>query len=119
VWRPLADDLREPPPLNVAERVVVVEMLMYSRQGLNQTNGIDFDKIVTDAVMREYLGYNIPESKVLLDRKGKSLRKKVDAPEAFAPGGVLKKPSKAKSKSSKIFALGDASKGVSERKIQK
>jgi hypothetical protein len=32
---------------------------------------INFDKIVPDASMREYLGYDIPEGRVPLDRRGK------------------------------------------------
>jgi hypothetical protein len=32
---------------------------------------MDFDTIVTDAALRERVGYNIPEGKVMLDMRGK------------------------------------------------
>jgi hypothetical protein len=59
-------------------------------------DGIDFDKIIMDVAMREHFGYYIPKDKVLLDKKGKAKKKRIDEPEATAPGGVLEKASKKK-----------------------
>jgi hypothetical protein len=79
-WRPLDDDLLEPPHLNIDDRSEVAKMISFSRHGVNQTGDIDFDKIVMDATLREYFGYAIPKDKVLLDKKGKPLKKKkIDA----------------------------------------
>jgi hypothetical protein len=33
---------------------------------------IDFDKLVTDAALRDHLGYHIPENKTLLNMKGRA-----------------------------------------------
>jgi hypothetical protein len=59
-------------------------------------DGIDFDKIIMDVAMREHFGYYIPKDKVLLDKKGKAKKKRIDEPEATAPAGVLEKASKKK-----------------------
>lgn len=45
-------------------------MIIFSQLAKN-FDRINFDKIVTDASMREYLGYDIPEGRVLLDWKGR------------------------------------------------
>jgi hypothetical protein len=61
--------LQEPPHLHIVDRAEVAKMISCSQQGVNQIDGIDFDKIVTDATLREHFGYNIPKNKVLLDKK--------------------------------------------------
>jgi hypothetical protein len=45
-------------------------MITFSRLG-KIFERINFDKIVTDASMREYLEYDIPEGRVPLDQRGK------------------------------------------------
>jgi hypothetical protein len=95
VWAPLADELREAPHLNRAERARVVEMINFSRRAKNITNGINLDKIVTDASMSEHLEYWIPEDKVLLEEKRASPRspRKMDQ-RLLHWGGPPKKPPK-------------------------
>jgi hypothetical protein len=67
-------------------------MTSWSQDGMNIIDEINFDNIVTDDNMRAYLGYVIPEDKVLLDKKGRSMKKKkTDVPEASVPGSAPKK----------------------------
>jgi hypothetical protein len=81
--------------LNIVDWSKVAKMISFSWQGVNQTVGIEFNKIVTDIALREHFGYAIPEDKVLLDQKGSSLKKKkTDVPKASAPGGAPMKSSK-------------------------
>lgn len=108
----MVDDLRDPPHLNIVDREEVAKMISYSQQGLNQTDGIDFDKIITDAALREHFGYLIPKNKVLLDNKGKPLKK----PKTFAPGGALKKSSNKRANVPETSALVDAPKMASKNK---
>jgi hypothetical protein len=75
-------------------------MISHSRLGINQTDGIDFDKIVMDAAMREHLEYIIAKKKILMNKKGK-LKKKDGAPA---------KPSKKRTEAPKATALKKAAK---------
>jgi hypothetical protein len=78
-------------------------MISYSRQGVNQIDGIDFDKNVTNAAMRKHLGYIILEYKTLMDKKGKlkekggAFKKRTEAPGAPAPKKAAKKQKTPKS----------------------
>lgn len=71
-------------------------MISYARLGINQTDGIDFDKIVTDAAMREHLGHIIPEKD---GTPAKPSKKRTEAPGATAPKKAAKKQKKPKSSS--------------------
>jgi hypothetical protein len=44
-----------------------------------QFDDIDFDHIVTDEAMKQFLGYSIPENKKMMTKRGKA-KKKGDAP---------------------------------------
>jgi len=56
--------------------------------------------------LREHFEYNILDNKVLLDKKGKPLKKRADVPEAFAPGGAPKKATKKKTPRQPLAASG-------------
>lgn len=58
-----------------AERVATIITFSQLPKNVKQ---MDFDHIVIDASLREYLGYQIPEDKVLLDSKGKAKKVQQD-----------------------------------------
>jgi hypothetical protein len=109
----LAEDLREP-HLNVADQTEVGKMISCSLEGVNQTDGINFNKIVMDAaVLREYFRCKIPKEKVLLDKNGGLLKNKADTPEASTLGGASK-ATKKRTNVLEASALGDAPKMASK-----
>jgi hypothetical protein len=73
---------------------------------MNRTDGIEFDKIVINAALREHFEYNIPENKALLDKNGRPMKKRVDIPKASASGGAPKKATKKKTLGQPLAASG-------------
>lgn len=57
---------------------------------IKKLDDIDFNKLVSDAALRDPLGYNIPENKTLLNMKGRA-KKRVANPETVVTEKVAKK----------------------------
>jgi len=67
-WRPLVDDLRILPTLSVSKVKEVNEMLSFSARAVQAP--IDFENLVSVRSLNECFGYQIPERKVTLDKRG-------------------------------------------------
>lgn len=67
-WRPLVDDLRILPKLSVPKIKEVNEMLSFSIRSVWET--IDFENLVSVQSLNNCFGYQLPENKVALDKKG-------------------------------------------------
>lgn len=80
VWKKLSLERSEAPEISISDRADVQEILEWSAVQLKaeKFDDIDFDHIVTDNAMRQFLGYTIPANKKLLTRRGKG-KKKGDA----------------------------------------
>jgi hypothetical protein len=81
-WRILRNRQLEIPALSDADRDEVDQITAWSAKWskIKKFDDIDFDKLVTDTVMRDHLGYSIPENKTLLSIKGRAKK-----PEGAAP----------------------------------
>jgi hypothetical protein len=73
-WRIFPNSQREILVISNADRDEVDQIIAWSAKWskIKKFDDIDFDKLVTDAAMRDHLGYNIPENKTLLSMKGKA-----------------------------------------------
>jgi hypothetical protein len=67
-WRPLVDDLRILPTLSIAKVKEVNAMLSYSARAVQSS--IDYENLVSVQSLNECFGYQIPEQKVILDKRG-------------------------------------------------
>jgi hypothetical protein len=71
----------EAPGISILDRVDVQEMTDWSVAKLKaeKFEDIDFDHIVTNEAMRQFLGYTILPNKRMMTKQGKG-KKKADAP---------------------------------------
>jgi hypothetical protein len=67
-WRPLVDDLRIPPRLSIAKVKEVNTMLSFSARA--GQSSISYENLVSVQSLNECFGYQIPEQKVILDKRG-------------------------------------------------
>jgi hypothetical protein len=67
-WKPLVDDLRILPKPSIPKITEVNKMLSYSVRSVQAA--IDFDNLVSVQSLNNCFGYQLPDNKVVLDKKG-------------------------------------------------
>lgn len=67
-WRPLVDGLRTPPRLSIAKIKEVNTMLSFSARA--GQSSISYENLVSVQSLNECFGYQIPEQKMILDKRG-------------------------------------------------
>jgi hypothetical protein len=67
-WRPLVNDLRILPTLSIAKVKEVNAMLSFSARAVQSS--IDYENLVSVQSLNECFGYQIPERKIILDKRG-------------------------------------------------
>jgi hypothetical protein len=83
-WRILPNSQSEIPVISDADRDKVHRITAWSAKcsKIKKFDDIDFDKLVTDAAMRDHLGYSIPKNKTLLSMEGRAKKPEGAAPRA-------------------------------------
>jgi hypothetical protein len=85
-WQLLHPDRSDPPSLSVPDLADVKEISGWSaaRVKAEKFEEVNFDSLVTEENLREFLGYNIPRDKQLITKRG-AIKKKSDAPPSPRP----------------------------------
>jgi hypothetical protein len=93
-WQLLWLDRCELPSISTTDRDDVTKISDWSavRVKLEKFEEIDFDKLVTDETLRQFLGYKIPSNKKTMTKRGAAKRKD-DAPRS--PRQATKRTSEA------------------------
>jgi hypothetical protein len=89
-WQLLQPDQSEPPSLSISNREDVMKISDWSavRVKAEKFKEVDFDNLVTEENLRQFLGYNIPRDKRTITKRG-AVKKRSDAPPS--PRHVTKK----------------------------
>jgi hypothetical protein len=89
-WKLLQPDRSEPPSLSISDREDVMKIRNWSavRVKAEKFDEVDFDNLVTEENLRQFLGYNIPRDKRTITKRG-AVKKRNDAPPSPRP--VIKK----------------------------
>jgi hypothetical protein len=85
-WQLLRSDRSDPPSLTVSELEDVKEISGWSaaRVKAEKFEEVDFDNLVTEENLRQFLGYDIPRDKQLITKRG-AVKKRNDAPSSPRP----------------------------------
>jgi hypothetical protein len=85
-WQLLRPDRGDPPSLSVSDLADVKEISGWSaaRVKAEKFEEVDFDSLVTEENLRQFLGYDIPRDKQLITKRG-AIKKKNDAPPSPRP----------------------------------
>jgi hypothetical protein len=89
-WKLLWPDRIEPPSLSISNKEDVKKISDWSpvRVKAEKFDEVDFDNLVTEENLRQFLGYNIPRDKRTITKRG-AVKKRNDAPPSPRP--VIKK----------------------------
>jgi hypothetical protein len=89
-WQLLWPDRSETPSLNISDQEDVKKINDWSavRVKAEKFEEVDFDNLVTEENLRQFLGYNIPRDKRTITKRG-AVKKRNDAPPSPRP--VIKK----------------------------
>jgi hypothetical protein len=89
-WKLLRPDRSEPPSLSISDQEDVMKISDWSavRVKAEKFDEVDFDNLVTEENLRQFLGYNIPRDKRTITKRG-AVKKRNDAPPSPRP--VIKK----------------------------
>jgi hypothetical protein len=88
-WRPLVNDLRILPTLSIAKVKEVNAMLSFSARAIQSS--IDYENLVSVQSLNECFGYQIPERKIILDKRGAPIAGWSVTTSRPIPGKVPKK----------------------------
>lgn len=93
-WQLLRSDRCELPSISTTDRDDVTKISDWSaaRVKLEKFEEIEFEKLVTDETLRQFLRYKIPSNKMTMNKRGAAKRKD-DAPRSPRP--AVKRTSKA------------------------
>jgi hypothetical protein len=85
-WQLLRPDRSDPPSLSVSDLEDVKEISGWSaaRVKAEKFEEVDFDSLVTEENLRQFLGYDIPRGKQLITKSG-AIKRKSDAPPSPRP----------------------------------
>lgn len=85
-WQLLRPDRSDLPSLSASDLSDVKEISKWSaaRVKAEQFEEVDFDNLVTEENMRQFLGYKIPRNKQLITKRG-AVKKRTDAPPSPRP----------------------------------
>jgi len=89
-WQLLLPDRSEPPSISIFDREDVMKISDWSavRVKAEKFEEVEFDNLVTEENLRQFLGYNIPRDKKTITKRG-AAKKRSDAPPSKRP--VIKK----------------------------
>jgi hypothetical protein len=89
-WKLLRPDRSEPPSLSTSDQEDVKKISDWSavRVKSEKFDEVDFDNLVTEENLRQFLGYNIPRNKMTITKRG-AVKKRNDAPPSPRP--IIKK----------------------------
>jgi len=92
-WQLLRPDRSEPPLISISDREDVIKISDWSvvRVKAEKFEEIDFDNLMTEENLRQFLGYNITRNKKTVTKRG-ATKKKGDAPPPPRPS-TKKRPS--------------------------
>jgi len=85
-WQLLRSDRSDPPSLSVSDQEDVKKISGWSavRVKADKFEEVDFDNLVTEENLRQFLGYDIPRDKQLITKRG-AIKKRNDAPPSPRP----------------------------------
>jgi hypothetical protein len=85
-WQLLRPDRSDPPSLSASEMEDVKKISGWSaaRVKADKFEEVDFDNLVTEENLRQFLGYDIPRDKQLITKRG-AIKKRSDAPPSPRP----------------------------------
>jgi hypothetical protein len=85
-WQLLRPDRSEPPSISIFDREDVMKISDWSavRVKAEKFKEVEFDNLVTEENLRQFLGYNIPRDKKTITKRG-ATKKKSDAPPSSRP----------------------------------
>jgi len=85
-WQLLRPDRSETPSISISDRDDVKKICDWSalRVKAEKFEEVDFDNLVTEENLRQYLGYQIPRDKTMITKRG-AVKKKGEAPPSPRP----------------------------------
>jgi len=77
-WRLLQPDRSEPPSISISDREDVTKISDWSAAKVKaeKFEKIEFDNLVTEENLRQFLGYNILRNKKMITKRGAAKKKK-------------------------------------------
>lgn len=85
-WQLLRPDRSETPSISISDREDVKKISNWSaiRVKAEKFEEVEFDNLVTEENLRQFLGYNIPRDKKTITKRG-AVKKRNDAPSSPRP----------------------------------